>query len=255
MILLALKSSIIFCSFEVRSGVLTWVSQFEFGFCIVLRDLIPNCLLLHLEAGRNLETFFASTFGYKPSSSTDLNCLLSTRHLNLSSISLRPESPLNERRISDILKFGWAVTQSSLKQGCAPKIFQNPSESISTHMNPSESIPAKRLATALSAFPPRTTCLSPHHSHRLTSEQTSVWGGGEDQNSHFFLVFTSKYLYKQADSSSAATWQYRRAFEPTSTWGDLLSQAKVVLCCLTDNSINNLIVILCRPQMSILCNL
>ena len=33
-------------------------------------DLIPNCLLLHLEAGRNLETFIASTFGYKPSSST-----------------------------------------------------------------------------------------------------------------------------------------------------------------------------------------
>ena len=122
-------------------------------------------------------------------------------------------------------------------------------------MNPSESIPGKRLATALSAFPPRTTCLSPHHSHRPTSGQTSVWGGGEDQNSHFFLVFTSKYLYKQADSSSAATWQYRRAFEPTSTWGDLLSQAKVVLCCLTDNSINNLIVILCRPQMSILCSL
>ena len=33
-------------------------------------DLIPNCLLLHLEAGRNFETFIASTFGYKPSSST-----------------------------------------------------------------------------------------------------------------------------------------------------------------------------------------
>ena len=34
-------------------------------------DLIPNCLLLHLEAGRNLEAFIASTFGYRPSSSTD----------------------------------------------------------------------------------------------------------------------------------------------------------------------------------------
>ena len=36
-----------------------------------LYDLISNCLLLHLEAGRNLETFIASTFGHKPSSSTD----------------------------------------------------------------------------------------------------------------------------------------------------------------------------------------
>ena len=155
------------------------------------------------------------------------------RHLNLSSISLRPESPLNERRISDILKFGWAVTQSALEQGCVPTIFQNSSGSIWTYMNPSESIPGKRLATALSAFLLRTTSttlLSPHHSHRKTSEQTSVWGGGEDQNSHFFWAFTSKYLYKQAGSSSAATWQYRGAIEYTSTWGDLLSQAKQVLC-------------------------
>ena len=36
-------------------------------------DLIPNCLLLHLEAGRNLETFIASTYGLKPFSSTDTN--------------------------------------------------------------------------------------------------------------------------------------------------------------------------------------
>ena len=35
-------------------------------------DLIPNCLLLHLEAGRNLETFIASTCGLKPFSSTYL---------------------------------------------------------------------------------------------------------------------------------------------------------------------------------------
>ena len=45
-------------------------------FCKKMRqfshNLIPNCLLLHLEAGRNLETFIASTFGYKPSSSTDI---------------------------------------------------------------------------------------------------------------------------------------------------------------------------------------
>ena len=33
-------------------------------------DLIPNSLLLHLEAGRNLETFIASTSGLKPFSST-----------------------------------------------------------------------------------------------------------------------------------------------------------------------------------------
>ena len=34
-------------------------------------DLIPICLLLHLEAGINSETFFASTFSYKPSPSTE----------------------------------------------------------------------------------------------------------------------------------------------------------------------------------------
>ena len=34
-------------------------------------DLIPNCLLLHLEAGRNLETFIASACGLKPFSSTE----------------------------------------------------------------------------------------------------------------------------------------------------------------------------------------
>ena len=33
---------------------------------IMINDLIPNCLLLHLEAGRNLETFIASTYGLKP---------------------------------------------------------------------------------------------------------------------------------------------------------------------------------------------
>ena len=37
---------------------------------LITHDLIPNCLLLHLEAGRNFETLIASTFGYKPSSST-----------------------------------------------------------------------------------------------------------------------------------------------------------------------------------------
>ena len=40
---------------------------------IMINDLIPNCLLLHLEAGRNLETFIASTYGLKPFSSTDTN--------------------------------------------------------------------------------------------------------------------------------------------------------------------------------------
>ena len=108
------------------------------------------------------------------------------------------------------------------------KIHPNPSELICKNL--SESISGKRSATALSVILLRITWLSPHHSHRQTSEQTSVWGGGEDQNSHFFLVFTLKYLSKQADSSSAASWQYRRAIEPTSTWGDLLPQAKQVLC-------------------------
>ena len=36
-------------------------------------DLIPICHVLHLEAGIILETFIASTFGYKPSLSTDTN--------------------------------------------------------------------------------------------------------------------------------------------------------------------------------------
>ena len=34
-------------------------------------DLIPTSLLLQLEAGRNFETFIASTSGLKPFSSTD----------------------------------------------------------------------------------------------------------------------------------------------------------------------------------------
>ena len=34
-------------------------------------DLIPTSLLLQLEAGRNFETFIASTNGLKPFSSTD----------------------------------------------------------------------------------------------------------------------------------------------------------------------------------------
>ena len=38
---------------------------------IKFSDLIPNCLLLHIEAGRNFETFIASTCGLEPSSSTD----------------------------------------------------------------------------------------------------------------------------------------------------------------------------------------
>ena len=36
-------------------------------------DLIPTSLLLQLEAGRNFETFIASTSGLKPFSSTDTN--------------------------------------------------------------------------------------------------------------------------------------------------------------------------------------
>ena len=70
------------------------------------------------------------------------------------------------------------------------KIHPNPSELICKNL--SESISGKRSATALSVFLLRITWLSPHHSHRQTSEQTSVWGGGEDQNSHFYLVFTLK---------------------------------------------------------------
>ena len=55
-------------------------------------DLIPNCLLLHLEAGRNLETFIVSTFGYKPSSSTDTNNRKTAIRTKLKSLSLFNES-------------------------------------------------------------------------------------------------------------------------------------------------------------------
>ena len=55
---------------------------------LITHDLIPNCLLLHLEAGRILETFIASTFGYKPSSSTDTNNRKTAIRTKLKSLSL-----------------------------------------------------------------------------------------------------------------------------------------------------------------------
>ena len=54
--------------------VIVFCSLFVLFFLFFLDyDLIPICLLLHLEAGIDLETFIASTFGYKPSSNTDTN--------------------------------------------------------------------------------------------------------------------------------------------------------------------------------------
>ena len=39
---------------------------------LLIYDLIPTSLLLQLEAGRNFETFIASTSSLKPLSSTDV---------------------------------------------------------------------------------------------------------------------------------------------------------------------------------------
>ena len=41
---------------------------------LLIYDLIPTSLLLQLEAGRNFETFIASTSGLKPFSSTADHC-------------------------------------------------------------------------------------------------------------------------------------------------------------------------------------
>ena len=59
-------------------------------------DLIPNCLLLHLEAGRNLETFIASTYGLKPFSSTDTNYMKTAIMTKLEQLSLSLESENRE---------------------------------------------------------------------------------------------------------------------------------------------------------------
>ena len=44
---------------------------YDLRWFLVLKGLIPTSLLLQLEAGRNFETFIASTSGLKPFSSTD----------------------------------------------------------------------------------------------------------------------------------------------------------------------------------------
>ena len=46
---------------------------YDLRWFLVLKGLIPTSLLLQLEAGRNFETFIASTSGLKPFSSTDQN--------------------------------------------------------------------------------------------------------------------------------------------------------------------------------------
>ena len=46
---------------------------YDLRWFLVLKGLIPTSLLLQLEAGRNFETFIASTSGLKPFSSTDTN--------------------------------------------------------------------------------------------------------------------------------------------------------------------------------------
>ena len=89
----------------------------------------------------------------KPSSQEgDLHHL---RHLNLSSISLRPESPLNERRISDILKFGWVLTntrQSIIDQS----IWTDLSEAIGNLSLPqSPNLPLNHSSSSFSSPRPR----------------------------------------------------------------------------------------------------
>ena len=63
---------------------------------IILFDLIPNCLLLHLEAGRNFETFIASTYGLKPFSSTDTNYMKTAIMTKLEQLLLSLESENRE---------------------------------------------------------------------------------------------------------------------------------------------------------------
>ena len=63
------------------------------------------------------------------------------RHLNLSSISLRPESPLNERRISDILKFGWVLYLG--------RSLTNPSQPILSEAVGNLSLPSPNLIPLL----------------------------------------------------------------------------------------------------------
>ena len=46
---------------------------YDLRWFLVLKGLIPTSLLLQQEAGRNFETFIASTSGLKPFSSTDTN--------------------------------------------------------------------------------------------------------------------------------------------------------------------------------------
>ena len=55
-------------------------------------DLIPTSLLLQLEAGRNFETFIASTSGLKPFSSTDTNLRKTAIMKKLKQLSLSLES-------------------------------------------------------------------------------------------------------------------------------------------------------------------
>ena len=115
-------------------------------------------------------------FNIKPSKSIIIIFIPPTshlRHLNLSSISLRPESPLNERRISDILKFGW-VLYNSLFPPFILRSFTNQHKSVSV----------KQLA--ISAFPPQTSIspppqTSPPPAHSLTS----AWGEGDTISSIF----------------------------------------------------------------------
>ena len=61
--------------------------------------MIPICLLLQLEGGRNFETFIASTFGYKPSSSTDTNKTKTAIKLRLESLSLFNKSEKEKFRL------------------------------------------------------------------------------------------------------------------------------------------------------------
>jgi len=89
------------------------------------------------------------------------------RHLNLSSISLRPESPLNERRISDILKFGEAVGNGTLSLPSTHHV-PLPSSFSSPHLRADFSVRRRRTP------PPQPLDNTEEHSSPLPHETSDV---------------------------------------------------------------------------------
>ena len=121
-----------------------------------LYDLISNCLLLHLEAGRNLETFIASTFGYKPSSSTDTNNRKTAIRTKLKSLSLfsgseksprlpfSPPSPLSSSYSDSIVPFGAQPKFSLQGPPDCPLTHMGGAAELTTYKNPPSRWPQGR---------------------------------------------------------------------------------------------------------------